>query len=309
MELYKAQLNELMSVMVQLTNELALKMNKAVFFDCQMYHIPLISREEEGKLSVKESLYRDIESIAVTPYVGEEAALLFREAISARAFYAQDGQSTKIVPKFPGFISIPHDEELIQLCNELNTAKREFGVILAARAKLTNKREHFEWVHSIFPMLISLVAKRELKYFSQPLRSLNFHWKRDTNNTVFTKSELIQLLEDNLKVHLSKSVDPDLTQTQFVSDIDSIRRSTYARFRMRRKKPVAPAISVYFKDGTRSFCSVSSPIILFGQDDVKVSALESYQRNEVKARKLNSFKSGPLILEKLNIFGVEEHAK
>lgn len=307
MELYKAQLNKLMSDMANLTTELTLKLGECPVIACEMYSLPLISREEEGNMSVKENLYRDIGSIDVAPYYGEEAALLFREALSVSTFYAQDGQSTKIVPKYPGYISLSYDESIIQLCNELNVIKAEFGAILAARAKQTNKRDHFEWVHSIFPMLITLVAKRELKYFTKPVHSLNFHWKRDTNNTVFTKSELIELLENNLKVHLGKSSDPDLTKDQFVSDIDSIRRSSYAKFRMRRKKPVTPAMSVYYKDGTRSFCSVSSPIFLFGQGEIKVTPLTHYQRDGVTVRKLSTYKSGPLILEKLNVFGVEDH--
>lgn len=303
MELYKPQLNLLMSQMSELTSLVCDRLNEYRNAECVMYLLPVISRQEESLMSAKDSLYRDIENIPVSNLRFDAAHGALVNAISTQVFYAQDDQSTKITPKFPGYIILPEDKVLTATMDELNNIKREFGNILAQRAKLTNKREHFEWVHSIFPMLITLMARRELKYFDKPLRSVNFHWKRDTNNTVMAKAELVQTLEDALKVHLTKSTDRDLTNKQFVSDIDSIRRSSFTHFRIRRKKPPAPAASFYFEDGTRSFSNVSSPIFLFGQSGVKISDLPCFER-DAKHRALTSFKAGPLILEKLDVYGV-----
>lgn len=113
------------------------------------------------------------------------------------SFYAPSGTNTFHPLLTPGLVQVPraHMLEAERIIAALNSAKKAFS---KAVAKITNKREKHEVIHSMFPMLMTKQVERSVPFIpaSQSVSSIGFSFAKRNDSAVISFEQALLLLEN-----------------------------------------------------------------------------------------------------------------
>lgn len=228
---------------------------------------------------------------------------------SWKTFYKQDNESTLFTSRFPGFVVVSDKKEQVRsLVTQINNHKAD---IAQAIRHNRNERQRHEYIHQLFPGIITDLLYRQIHVIEDNVTNSWFNWT--SRNVPYT------MKPSEAKAWLQRIVDkPRLNHepeqwkariNALIADVDS---RIYPKFQRYKSYKCLPTIETKQTDhrgqSKRVKRNATTPIILLGQngDTLPVySSLGNYDASNHKHNGINGIAKNKDILDnELKLIGV-----
>lgn len=241
------------------------------------YELPIIPAETKELPSFEER------KINVSKIGDEQQAV----AIACRAYsnyFIDDKASNRFATRCPGIIQLAPQakEQTLFVSQHINGLKDQIKSILTAKLEtgedMYTRSERFNILRGAIPGVVALKLYRHIQCIPNPLKSVSFTWANKQSVSKIALKPLKELLEDN-KNNLPSETSEDEWVTFIDKEIKAVVDSKAKMFKFRRPIPPAPMVNLRFLDKSKAMRHAHLPIIVFGDESVKISPLKSYVPN------------------------------
>lgn len=282
----KQELLNQMGIINELFNELSDSISASDLIAAELYKLPPVPKAKE---------HVDVAEIQVSPIRDELA--LYEGLRSYRKLYGEEGISTKVVFRLPGYIQVGgSNRNIIEIVGRINKHKDLFK---SAVLKIDGPKKKHGIVHSLFPGLITKQLYRSL-YAVENISYMGFFWTNKFVTYKTDKDELIASIKKQIQ-HPPKGKDPKEWESFLNGEVTDIQRLP-AGSELRIKRPVRVSAAVNTDCEESPQLSAHLPIIIVQDRPVTISPLLDYDSSLRRCVRSDSKIGGKPIIKRLHLY-------
>lgn len=271
---YKNEISRLFFQLENSIDELKNIIRSADIVQAISFELPLIDP------NTKELPSFEKRTIKVTKVDDRHLAIAIANKAYSQFTFNSD-MSKRFASRCPGIIQLgkSYTKTVSELINIINGYKNEIKMIVTHeedKIPRFTRNERFNLLRDAIPGVITLQLYRNIICIEDQLSSISFTWANKQSVTKISFKELKALLE------VSKNNTPvntlDKNWSDFIEkEVKLITDSKATNFKIRRPIPANPMVNLRLNDSSKKMRHAHLPIIVFGDDLIKVSSLKNYE--------------------------------
>ncbi len=282
----KLELSNQMEIINELLNELSDSIGTSDLIAAEVFKLPPVPKT--------------IEHVNVTeiPVETLKDEIAFYEGIrSYRKLYGDEGISTKVAYRLPGYIQIRDpNRNIIKIIGLINKHKALFK---SEVQKIDGPKKRHDLVHSLFPGLITKQLYRNL-YVVENISYMGFFWTNKFVTYKTTKDEVIAMIKKQIP-HPPKGSNPKEWESILSGEVTDIQRLP-AGSELRIKRPARVSAAVNTDCEVMPQLSAHLPIIIVQNRPVSISPLMDYNASLRRCVRSDSKIGGKPIIKRLHLY-------
>lgn len=289
--------------LVEATDNLKMAIAQAKVIAAHAYQLPLVPAE------TKEFPNYENRIIEVKHIAREFTALTAANRCYSR-FYFEADTSKKSPFRCPGIIQlgVSHTTTISAAVKNVNDLKDKLKTMVNAKDVITEKPlydrfEKFEIIRQAIPGAVTLQVYRNIVCIDDPVRSVGFTWANKQSIKTIKLDELQQIIEENKRA-IPTGVTENEWKARMDQEIKTINESKATLFKIRRPVPANPMANIRLQSSTNLMRHAHMPIIVFGDEPIKISHLKSYNPDVKRYREKITIDS--YLLERMHILPIKK---